>query len=220
MTASKTLGDWLHESGWVQALVQTDITTVGTADSYLKASHATRARCEHKVTAAALYILWHCAYKHRRAMRDGDPLEFKQWQEQKEEGCPKFQDWSTVMAMELSLLAYVHSLREADFSACLDSLTELTPWFSLLAITIMPAGYQLISEICLSLQLDTQRLRRKLMLVTSQFKQQNECSHPFPSIKHTNKTMPALRVMEGQLVSQTTQMLYGGGWLLALWLLG
>ena len=57
MTALKTLGDWLHGSVWVQALVQTDITTVGTADSYLKASHVTRTRCAHKVTAAALYIL-------------------------------------------------------------------------------------------------------------------------------------------------------------------
>ena len=39
MAALKTLGDWLQGSGWVQALVQAEITSAGTADSFLRASH-------------------------------------------------------------------------------------------------------------------------------------------------------------------------------------
>ena len=34
MAALKTLGDWLRGSGWVQALVQAEIATSGTADSF------------------------------------------------------------------------------------------------------------------------------------------------------------------------------------------
>jgi hypothetical protein len=36
MAALKTIGDWLQGSGWVQALVHVDITTPGTADSFLQ----------------------------------------------------------------------------------------------------------------------------------------------------------------------------------------
>ena len=62
MAALKTLGDWLRGSGWVQALVQAEITTPGTADSFLQAAHVARTRRAHQVTVAALYILKHRAY--------------------------------------------------------------------------------------------------------------------------------------------------------------
>ena len=62
MAALKTVGDWLKGSGWVQALVQAGITTVGTADSFIHAAHVTRTRRAHQVTLAALYILKHHAY--------------------------------------------------------------------------------------------------------------------------------------------------------------
>ena len=52
----KTLGDWLKESGWVQALVQTEIATTGTAESFLRAVHVARTRSAHQVTVTALYI--------------------------------------------------------------------------------------------------------------------------------------------------------------------
>ena len=44
MAALKMLGDWLKGSGWVQVLVQAEITTPGTADSFLKAAHVARTR--------------------------------------------------------------------------------------------------------------------------------------------------------------------------------
>ena len=64
MATLKTLGGWLQGSGWVQALVQADIATAGTANSFLRAAHVTRTRRAHQVTAAALYILQHRAYDH------------------------------------------------------------------------------------------------------------------------------------------------------------
>ena len=44
MAALKMLGDWLNGNGWVQALVQAEITTPGTADSFLKAAHVAQTR--------------------------------------------------------------------------------------------------------------------------------------------------------------------------------
>ena len=49
--------DWLEDTGWVEALVQAKVVSAGTADSFLKASHITRTRHAHQVTANRLYIL-------------------------------------------------------------------------------------------------------------------------------------------------------------------
>ena len=62
MAALKTLGDWLRGSGWVQALVQAEIATPGTADSFLRAAHVTRTRRAHQITATTLHILQPCVY--------------------------------------------------------------------------------------------------------------------------------------------------------------
>ena len=43
MAALRTPGDWLQGSGWVEALVQAEITTARTADS-LCAAHVARTR--------------------------------------------------------------------------------------------------------------------------------------------------------------------------------
>ena len=59
MAAFKALGYWLDGSGWTDALLQ-----VGVAKSnpFLKASHITRTRHAHPVTAAALFVLQKHAY--------------------------------------------------------------------------------------------------------------------------------------------------------------
>ena len=119
MTALKTLGDWLQGSGWTQALVQAEITTAGTADSFLRAAHVTRTRRAHQVTAAALYILQRRAYGQYSTTNTADdehPGSFEDWCSQREQSYPQFQYWTTVLALELSTLIYVRSLREANFS--------------------------------------------------------------------------------------------------------
>ena len=132
MAALKTLGDWLKGSGWVQALVQANITTPGIADSFLQAAHVTRTIRALQVTVAALYILMHRAYdQYCLTSTEGEQqiMEFKQWCNQREQVCPHFQYWATVMELELCVLVYVRSLRQASFTMYLDALTELTPWF-------------------------------------------------------------------------------------------
>ena len=132
MTALTTLGDWLQGSGWTHALVQAEITTAGTADSFLRAAHVTRTRRAHQVTVTVLYILQRRAYDQYSTTNTEDdehPGSFEDWCSQREQSYPQFQYWTTVLALELSTLIYVRSLREADFSMYLDALTELVPWF-------------------------------------------------------------------------------------------
>ena len=76
MAALKTLGDWLRGSAWVQALVQTEIATPGTADSFLRAAHGTRTRIAHQITATALHILQHRAYE-RHPLPESFRLDFE-----------------------------------------------------------------------------------------------------------------------------------------------
>ena len=39
LAALKAIGNWLEGSGWSNGLVQAEVTTPGTADSFLKATH-------------------------------------------------------------------------------------------------------------------------------------------------------------------------------------
>ena len=71
----KTLWDLLQGSGWVDAIVQAEIATPGTADSFLRAVHRTRTRRTHQITAAALFILQRQAYDRWCHMHKIDALD-------------------------------------------------------------------------------------------------------------------------------------------------
>jgi len=130
LAALKTAGDWLAGSGWVEALVQADIASARTADSFLRAVHVARTRHAHQVTAAALNILQHHAYDdYARAADKDQQLSFKEWCQRRTKECPQFQYWSLALALEVCILTFVRSLREADFDMYLDALWELLPWF-------------------------------------------------------------------------------------------
>ncbi|KAL8614538.1 hypothetical protein ACOMHN_066368 [Nucella lapillus] len=125
MAALRTLGDWLQGSGWVQA-------EIATAYSFLRASHVLRTRRAHQVTAAALYILQHRAYKHYclGETRDAEDLpEFEDWFCQRGKYIPQFHYWATVLELELLVQVYVRSLRQGSLMMYLDALTELVHWF-------------------------------------------------------------------------------------------
>ena len=50
---SEVLGDWLEDGGWTSALVQANIASTGTADSFIKASHVTKTRHAYQASAAS-----------------------------------------------------------------------------------------------------------------------------------------------------------------------
>ncbi len=125
------IGDWLEDSGWVQALVQAKVASAGIADSFLKVSHVTRTRHAHQVTATALYILLKKAYtQHVESLDPDSQLEpFEHWCEKRSQEIPQFQFWYTTLQLELLVLMFIKALRTADFPLYVDSLTQLVPWF-------------------------------------------------------------------------------------------
>lgn len=127
MAALKMLGDWLEGSGWVEALIQANIATQGVAESFLKASHVTRTRRAHQVTASSLHILMTKAYSlySTSTLSLDQLLTFDKWCSMKRQQSPQFLFWETVLQMELLMLSFVRSLRKADFSLYVDSMTKL-----------------------------------------------------------------------------------------------
>ena len=97
MAALRILGDWLLGRGWVEALVQVEVTTAGKADSFLGVAHVARTRFAHQVTVAALYILQCRAYNNRATDTEDEPVGFDKWCSKTNESCPQIHYWATVM---------------------------------------------------------------------------------------------------------------------------
>ena len=81
MIALKAIGKWLEGSGLTSALVQVNVASLGTADSFLKATHVSRTRHAHQVTANILNILMYSVHQEycERLDEGDDLLEFKAW---------------------------------------------------------------------------------------------------------------------------------------------
>lgn len=132
MAMLKLLGDWLEDSGWTNALVQANIASSGTANSFINASHATKTRHAHQVTAASLYALLQQAYSEDGMSDDLDIVQprpsFDEWCMQRANTSVHFSYWHKTLSLELLLLRYIRSLREGNFQLYLESLTQMMPW--------------------------------------------------------------------------------------------
>ena len=116
MASWKTVGDWLENSGWTDALVEANISSSGRADSFLKASHVSRTRYAHQVSTSCLYIMMQKAYKHYTEVQEDDlVLPFESWCAQRSAASPQFQYWSITFELELAVVDLVQSLRQGDF---------------------------------------------------------------------------------------------------------
>ena len=131
MTTLKAIGKWLEGSGWTSALVQANVAFPGIAYSFLKATHVSRTRHAHQVTASTLNISMYNAYQEycERLDEGDDLLEYKAWCLMRKAECPQFQYWSITLQFEITILTFVKSLRERNFRLYTDALTALMPWF-------------------------------------------------------------------------------------------
>ena len=111
--------------------IQAGVTTPGTADSFLKASHVSCTRHAHQITAAALYMLMDKAYKtYREGVDEGEePKSFSDWNKQAELESPQFHYWSLPLHFQLTILIFVRSLREGNFQLYKNACKSLAPWF-------------------------------------------------------------------------------------------
>ena len=112
------LGDLLESSGWTGALVKANVASYGTADSFLKASHITRTRRAHQVTSSSLYLLLRKAYTEYRdtcSVKEEDALCLEEWCDMQTKSSPQFQFWFIILQLELLVMLFVRSIREANF---------------------------------------------------------------------------------------------------------
>lgn len=126
MAAFNALGKWVDGSGLIEALTNASVASPGVAESFLSASHVTRTRRAHQVTAAALHILAHNAYNEFCECKDTQRpvLPFSLWRDEKSKKHPQFQYWSLVMEFQLVCLQIVR----ANFPLYLAAIRELLPW--------------------------------------------------------------------------------------------
>jgi len=127
MAMWKTFGDYLESSGWTNALIQTGIASSGTADSFLKASHLTRTRHAHQLSALALSKLQHEAFLQSEGPHNDSTKEV--WRQAAITKSPTFQFWDTILRMEILGLIFVRAHREKKFSLYVESLKNVVPWF-------------------------------------------------------------------------------------------
>ena len=127
----KVLGCWLDESGWNQVLVDANVASSGTAESFLSVSHITKTRRAHQVTMCALYILLRRAFND--SGEDNRPTDvadnFTEWCEKREAESPLFKFWFLTLQLQISLCLFVRSLRKGDFKLYISVLTHIIPWF-------------------------------------------------------------------------------------------
>ena len=130
MAAFKMLGKWVSGSGWAEVICNAGVATQGVAESFLTASHITRTRRAHQVTAASLFVLMRTAYKDYKAgmKEDERPMSEEEWKKAMVEKCPQFQYWATVLDLELTCFRLVRAFREANFDMYVQSVRDLLPW--------------------------------------------------------------------------------------------
>ena len=131
MDFMKAIGSWLCDSGWTIALTDAGVASPGSAESFLKASKITRTRRAHQVTACSLHILLHRAYEsYIDNLEEGSVvLSFQSWCDQQCATIPQFQFWHIALELELLLLTFVRSIRQANFDLYCDALSKMAPWF-------------------------------------------------------------------------------------------
>ena len=133
MAGLKMIGDLLDGTGWTNAIAQAEVTTKGTADSFIHASHVARTRRAHQVTASSLYILQRQARERDKESTDREaPVSeesFTEWCEQRSKAHPMFRFWSTVLDLELTVLAFVRAIRTSDFDLYVQTLSQLRIFF-------------------------------------------------------------------------------------------
>lgn len=134
MASFKLLGDLLKGSGWVGALTEAGVSSSGTSESFLTASNVAKTRQVHQITACCLYELMKEAFvnsidRDDLNIEEVDVSDVLDWCSMREKECPQFQFWGLILNLELLVLSFIRSYREADFKLYTESLSALIPFF-------------------------------------------------------------------------------------------
>lgn len=119
MTALKSIGSMLAGSGWTSALVEADVASSGTADSFLSATNVTKTCQAHQVTACSLFQLLkevYSSYLAEHSDGDEEASSFVEWCDSQKKESPQFAFWFSIRNMELTILTLVRAFREGNFN--------------------------------------------------------------------------------------------------------
>ena len=118
----------LSGSELTSALCDAEIASLGTADSFLKASHVTKTRHAHQDPAVSLYMLLKKAYLQSCHSKELS-MSLEEWCCQRNRESQTFKYWYLMLLLEIDVLIFIRSLRDSDFALYKDSLTNLVPLF-------------------------------------------------------------------------------------------
>ncbi|KAK3917822.1 Chromosome-associated kinesin KIF4 [Frankliniella fusca] len=122
----RMMGELLEGSGWTGIIANSGILPAGSAEGLLKVSSITKSRLYHQYTAAALYSLLSDAYNFEHPDCD---VAKEDWIRDNAERSPTFKFWLLVLRLEVLLLKFVRSVREAQFQDFKESIIMMLPWF-------------------------------------------------------------------------------------------
>ena len=105
-----------------------EIASAGKAESFLNASHITRTRYTHQVTAATLHILMTKAYE-KHSIEKKIISDFKTWRKDEESQYLQFYFWSQTLKLQLLVMSFIRSIRSGDFNLYKTTISLLMPWF-------------------------------------------------------------------------------------------
>ena len=125
--------DWLRDGGWVEMLIDADVTSPGRAEALVNGSHVTWTRYSHQVTALSLSILERMPIHDTRLSerRMGlNSYRSKPGAHTLQQGSkvPQFKYCQTVYDMEMPLLRFVRSIRTGDLFLYEKSWDEIADW--------------------------------------------------------------------------------------------
>ena len=102
----------------------------------LKATHITRSRYVHQVSACALYILQKKAYKESiENQSNAEDQDFTTWVKSESKAHPQFMFWTTALDLQLLVLEFVKATREGNFPVYVEVLSKIVPWMFALNLT-------------------------------------------------------------------------------------
>ena len=186
----------MEDNGWTNVLVTAEIITAGRAASLLTASHVTRTRRTHQVTACALYELQCEAYSKyhedtiKKLQNDESTLllSFASWKKEQLK-FPTFLFWNTVLDLELDVFMFIKALRLSDFCLYVNALITLVPIIFAFDHTHYSRYLPIHIKDMKELPKKFHKLKKKLWMGTLQQRRVNELFQQLRRTKTTSKTM-------------------------------
>ncbi|KAG0719806.1 hypothetical protein GWK47_007093 [Chionoecetes opilio] len=99
------------------------------SNSFLTASHLTKTRHAHQVSALALAKMQRDAHQEAVGETPSNDEGFEAWRRDMAARSPTFHYWDTILRLEILGLIFVRAHREQDFPLYVETLKALVPWF-------------------------------------------------------------------------------------------